>query len=101
MIENRIYSVVVNNIFYGVFSNRKNLMDSIHKNIDLSGAYIKGTRKNLDVTTITVANNFMKNCLTIYRKDDDNNEKEYIKVLMHTMNAVNPYYIKKEKNEAN
>ena len=78
MVESRIYSVVVffggHECFYGTFSNRKNMFDSIKKNIDLTGTYIKGSRKNLDVTPVTIANGFVNNGLTIYKKNEDDED---------------------------
>lgn len=98
MLENRIYTVVVNDIFYGTFSNRKNMFDAIKKHIELIGAYIKGSRKNLDITPVTIANGFVGNNLTIYKKNENGDESVFIKILMHNMNSVNPYY-QKMKNE--
>lgn len=102
MLENRIYSVVVyqpdgTHLFYGTFSNRKNMLDSIKNNLELSGVYIKGARKNLDITPVTIANGFVGNGLTMYKKDEEDTEKVFMKILMHTMNSINPYYKGKKK----
>lgn len=106
MVESRIYSVVVflggHECFYGTFSNRKNMFDSIKENIDLTGTYIKGSRKNLDVTPVTIANGFVNNGLTIYKTNEDNEEIFWIKILMHSMNTVNSFFnsMKEKYNEA-
>ena len=99
MLENRIYTVVVKDIFYGTFSNRKNMLDSIKDHVELTGAYIKGSRKNLDITPVTIANGFIGSNLTIYKKDENGDESVFMKVLMHNMNSVNPAYKKKISNE--
>lgn len=104
MLENRIYSVVVYqpdgvHLFYGTFSNRKNMLDSIKDNLELTGVYIKGTRKNLDITPVTIANGFIGNGLTMYKLDENNEEKVFMKILMHTMNGINPYYKKWKKSD--
>jgi len=104
MVDSRIYSVLVYkdgvSHFYGTFSNRKNMLDSIRDKIDLTGAYIEGTRKRLDVTPVTIAVGFVGYGLTIMREDSETHEsKPYIKVLMHKMNAVNPYFKKKDSED--
>ena len=91
MVESRIYSVIINqngqHKFYGTFSNRKNMFDSISENIDINNAYIQGTHKKLKVTPANISNNFDGNGLTIF-----NNKDWYIKILMHQMNKINPYF---------
>lgn len=103
MLENRIYTVVVyqpdgKSLLYGTFSNRKNMFDSIKKHLTLDGAYIKGTRKNIDINPVSIANGFIGNGLTVY-KNDDNAEYVFMKILMHTMNSINPYYKKQEVSD--
>lgn len=105
MVDSRIYSVIVyrgdSSRFYGTFSNRKNMLDSIREHIDLNGAFIEGSRKRLDITPVTIANGFVGSGLTIMKEDESTHEsKPYIKVLMHKINAINPYFKKKEKEDA-
>lgn len=91
MVEARIYSVIVNNgnqhKFYGIFSNRKNMLNSIVKNLDITDAYIQGSHKKLKITPVNVSNNFDGNGLTIVKGNT-----WYIKILMHNMNIINPYF---------
>lgn len=109
MVENRIYSVVAYqpngiHLFFGTFSNRKNMLDSIKSNFELTGVYIKGSRKDLDVTPVTIANGFVDNGLILYKKNEEDEEKVFMKILMHTMNSINPYYkssLKKIKEGCN
>lgn len=95
MTDNRIYSVIINTDktwFYGTFSNRKNMLDSLKMNIDLTGAYIQGSTKKLDITPVTIFNGFIKNGLTIYKDDKKGQQQWFIKVIMHQMNNINPYF---------
>lgn len=98
MVESRIYSVLVNqnnqHKFYGTFSNRKNMLDSIRKELDLSGAYIQGATKKLAITPVTICNGFNGYGLTIFKDDLDGTKQWYIKVLMYQMNSLNPYFSK-------
>lgn len=98
MVESRIYSVLVNkdnhHKFYGTFSNRKNMLDSIRKELDLNGAYIQGATKKLDITPVTICNGFKGYGLTIFKDDPNGNQQWYIKVLMYQMNSLNPYFSK-------
>lgn len=96
MSDNRIYSVIVNKTgctFFGTFSNRKNLLDSIRL-LDLTGAYIQGSTKKLDITPVTIFNGFNGNGLTIYK-----NNKWFIKVLVHKIDGINPYFDMKENDK--
>jgi hypothetical protein len=100
MTDNRIYSVIINTDkqwFYGTFSNRKNMLDSLKANIDLQGAYIQGVTKKLDITPVTIFNGFVESGLTIYKDDVNGNKKWFIKVLMHQMNHVSPYFTVNKK----
>ena len=70
------------------------MLDSIQKELDLSGAYIQGANKKLDVTPASISNGFKENGLTIFKDDHSGVKQWYIKVLMYQMNLLNPYFFK-------
>lgn len=95
MADNRIYSVIINTDnqwFYGTFNDRKIMLDSLKMNIDLTGAYIQGPTKKLDITPVTIFNGFSNNGLVIYRDNNKGEKKWYIKILIHQMNCINPLF---------
>lgn len=100
--DNVLYSVIVNNQgtwFYGTFNDRRVLFNSLKTNTDLNGAYIKGSSKKLDITLITLFNGIVKNGLIIYKDDAKGNPNWYIKILVHKINALNPYYEKEMQSK--
>lgn len=95
--DNTIFSVNVNRSgtwFYGTFNNRKALFDSLKMNTDLKGAYIKGQTKKLDITLVTLFNGINKDGLVIYKDDKNGKPVWYIKILVHKINEINPFYEK-------
>lgn len=95
--DNIIYSVIVNRSgtwFYGTFNNRKALFDSLKSNTDLKGAYIKGSTKKLDITLVTLFNGINKDGLVIYKDDSTGKPVWYLKILVHKINELNPFYEK-------
>ena len=93
--DNIIYSVIVHTDkqwFYGTFNNRKAMIDSLKENLDLQGAYIKGTTKKLDITPVTLFNGLSENKLVIYKDNEKGDPIWFIKILMHQINCINPYF---------
>lgn len=98
MAENKyIFTIVVNNgkehRYYGTFNNRQLMLNSLRENVDLKDAYIQGSTKKLSITPITIFNGFIGNGLTIYKDDKNGKPFWYIKVLMHQMNEMSPYFL--------
>ena len=75
MSKKRIHIVNHKGIMFGVFSNRKNMMDIIRSKFDTNKLYISGTRKNLPFNENTISTAIANsNPLVIW---NENNEPEF------------------------
>jgi len=75
----------------GVFSNRKLMLAAIEHL--LADCYLRGERKNCDVTENNVGRLFVKKLLNIYKGDD-----VFIKIWDITTNTINPDLAKNKAN---
>ena len=92
-----LYSVVLQKetetFVVGLFSNKKNLFESLDKICDLTQFYIIGERKRKLVNHSTLSTSFNNGFLKLY---DVNGDQKFL-IWDLTVNEINPQLLNKEK----
>lgn len=90
----RVYVVTTKveekDFMFGIFTNRKIMFEQMTK-IGLQSCYIKGARKNKQVTPQSIATGFIGRGLTIY-KNIQGEEQQVVKILQIRLNEINPFF---------
>ena len=90
----RVYVVTTKveekDFMFGIFTNRKIMFEQMTK-IGLQSCYIKGIRKNKQVTPQSIATGFIGRGLTIY-KNIQGEEQQVVKILQIRLNEINPFF---------
>lgn len=90
----RIYIVTTKveekDFVFGIFTNRKIMLEQMNK-IGLKQCYIKGARKNKQISPQSIATGFVGRGLIIY-KEVNGKQQQVIKILQIRLNEINPYF---------